>query len=45
MKVDPATKRHSLGTGILPLARAVLENSGFAKLVQPGSTACPRGMA
>jgi DNA-binding IclR family transcriptional regulator len=35
LKVDPATKRYSLGTGMLPLARAVLENSGFANLVQP----------
>jgi DNA-binding IclR family transcriptional regulator len=35
LKVDPATKRYSLGTGMLPLARAVLANSGFANLVQP----------
>ena len=34
LKVDPGTKRYSLGTGMLPLARAVLANSGFATLVQ-----------
>lgn len=34
VQVD-ATKRYSLGTGMLSLARAVLETSGFANLVQP----------
>src|SRR5689334_10878166 len=34
VRVD-ATKRYSLGTGMLSLARAVLETSGFANLVQP----------
>ena len=35
VKVDPATKHYSLGTGMLPLARAVLANSDFATVVQP----------
>lgn len=34
VRVD-ATKRYSLGTGMLSLARAVLETSGFANLAQP----------
>lgn len=34
VRVD-ATKRYSLGVGMLSLARAVLETSGFADLVQP----------
>jgi len=34
VQVD-ATKRYSLGTGMLSLARSVLEASGFANLVQP----------
>lgn len=34
VQVD-ATKRYSLGTGMLSLARSVLETSGFANLVQP----------
>lgn len=35
VKVDPATKRYSLGTGMLRLARSVIESSGFATLAQP----------
>ena len=35
LRVDPLTKRYSLGTGMLPLARAVLENSDFPNLVRP----------
>jgi DNA-binding IclR family transcriptional regulator len=34
VRVD-ATKRYGLGTGMLSLARAVLETSGFANLAQP----------
>ena len=35
MQVDPQTKHYSLGVGMLPLARTVLENSDFPNLVQP----------
>lgn len=35
VKVDPATKRYSLGTGMLTLARSVIDSSPFAALVQP----------
>ncbi len=35
VRVDPSTKQYSLGTGMLPLARAVLVNSDFASVVQP----------
>jgi len=35
VKVDPLTKQYSLGAGMLPLARAVLENSDFTSLVRP----------
>lgn len=35
VRVD-ATKRYSLGAGILPIARSVLEGGGFAAAVQPG---------
>lgn len=35
VKVDPLTKRYSLDTGMLPLARAVLERTNFTALVQP----------
>jgi len=35
VKVDSASKRYSLGSGMLPLARAVLESGGFSNLVQP----------
>jgi DNA-binding IclR family transcriptional regulator len=34
VRVDAGTKQYSLGVGMLSLARAVLENSGFASLVQ-----------
>ena len=34
VKVDPSTKHYSLGIGMLPLARAVLERSGFSSLAQ-----------
>ena len=35
LQVDPLTKRYRLGVGMLPLARAVLENSDFPNLVRP----------
>ena len=35
LQVDPQTKRYRLGVGMLPLARAVLENSDFPSLVRP----------
>ena len=35
LQVDPQTKRYSLGVGMLPLARAVLENADFPSLVRP----------
>ena len=35
VRVDAGTKHYSLGIGMLSLARAVLENSGFTSLVQP----------
>ena len=35
VKIDPATKRYSLGTGMLPLARSVIERNSFANVVQP----------
>jgi DNA-binding IclR family transcriptional regulator len=42
VQVDGATKAYSLGTGMLPLARAVLENSDFPTLVQPSLDALSR---
>jgi DNA-binding IclR family transcriptional regulator len=35
VRIDPLTKRYSLGVGMLPLARAVLESSDFSSLVRP----------
>jgi DNA-binding IclR family transcriptional regulator len=35
LQVDPQTKRYRLGVGMLPLARAVLENTDFPSLVRP----------
>jgi len=35
VKVDAETKRYSLGTGMLSLARSAIESSGFASLAQP----------
>ena len=35
VKVDPVTKRYSLGVGMLPLARNVIERNSFASVVQP----------
>ena len=35
VKVDPATKRYTLGVGMLPLARSVIERNSFANVVQP----------
>jgi DNA-binding IclR family transcriptional regulator len=35
LQVDPQTKRYRLGVGMLPLARAVLENGDFPNLVRP----------
>lgn len=34
VRVEPLTKRYSLGVGMLPLARAVLENGDFPNLVR-----------
>src|SRR5262245_7877702 len=35
VRLDPGTKRYRLGVGMLPLARAILENGDFPRLVQP----------
>ena len=35
LQVDPQTKRYRLGVGMLPLARAVLENADFPSLARP----------
>jgi DNA-binding IclR family transcriptional regulator len=35
VKVDPSTKRYTLGVGMLPLARSVIERNSFANVVQP----------
>ena len=35
LRVDPATKRYSMGVGMLPLARGVLERLSFPNAVQP----------
>ncbi|MGJ7522374.1 IclR family transcriptional regulator [Variovorax sp. LT1P1] len=35
VKIDSDTKRYSLGTGMLSLARSAIESSGFASLAQP----------
>jgi DNA-binding IclR family transcriptional regulator len=35
LKVDPKTKQYSLGVGVLPFARALLEHSDFPNLVRP----------
>jgi DNA-binding IclR family transcriptional regulator len=35
LKVDPATKRYSLGPGMLALARSALKRGGFNDVVQP----------
>jgi DNA-binding IclR family transcriptional regulator len=35
LRVDPVTKEYSLGVGMLPLARAALENGDFPGLVRP----------
>jgi DNA-binding IclR family transcriptional regulator len=35
LQVDPQTKRYRLGVGMLPLARAVLDNADFPSLVRP----------
>ncbi|WP_395703292.1 IclR family transcriptional regulator [Aquabacterium sp.] len=35
VKVDPATKRYSLGVGMLALARSVIESHPFPALAQP----------
>jgi DNA-binding IclR family transcriptional regulator len=35
LQADPLTKRYRLGVGMLPLARAVLENSDFPNLARP----------
>lgn len=35
VRVDPVAKRYTLGTGMLTLARSVIESSAFPALVQP----------
>lgn len=35
LQVDPLTKQYMLGIGLLPLARAAVEQSGFSATVQP----------
>lgn len=35
VNVDPVTRRYSLGVGMLPLARSVIERNSFASVVQP----------
>ncbi|MGE4243634.1 IclR family transcriptional regulator [Ramlibacter sp.] len=35
VRVDPETKRYTMGVGMLPLARSVLERLGFPNVVQP----------
>lgn len=35
VRVDPQTKRYSLGSGMISLAKSVLEGGGFVRLVQP----------
>src|SRR5262245_34818852 len=35
VQIDPVTKQYSLGVGMLPLARSVLENGDFPNLVRP----------
>lgn len=35
VRVDPETKRYALGSGMVSLARSVLEGGGFASLAQP----------
>jgi DNA-binding IclR family transcriptional regulator len=35
VRLEPLTKQYSLGVGMLPLARAVLENGDFPNLVRP----------
>jgi DNA-binding IclR family transcriptional regulator len=42
VRVDPITKQYSLGVGMLPLARAVLETSDFPNLVRPKLDALSR---
>lgn len=35
VKIDPSTKRYSVGPGMLSLARSALRSGGFSDLVQP----------
>jgi len=35
VRVDPGTKQYSLGSGMVSLAKSVLEGGGFVRLVQP----------
>ncbi|CAG4914029.1 IclR family transcriptional regulator [Paraburkholderia gardini] len=35
VKIDPSTKRYSVGPGMLSLARSALKSGGFSDLVQP----------
>ncbi len=36
VRVDADTKRYALGSGMISLARSVMQRSGFAQLAQPG---------
>src|SRR3954451_8845598 len=42
VKVDPATKQYSLGSGLIALARTVLEGDDFPSQVQPHLDALSR---
>jgi len=35
VRIDPATKRYTLGSGMISLARSVLDHGGFPQLAQP----------
>ncbi|MCA8928950.1 MAG: IclR family transcriptional regulator, partial [Alphaproteobacteria bacterium] len=35
VEFDPASKRYSIGVGILPIARSAIQRNGFATLAQP----------
>lgn len=35
VRVDPVTKRYSLGSGMISLAKSVLEGGGFVRIAQP----------
>ena len=45
VKVDPATKRYSLGTGMLPLRAPFWRTATSPISCSPGSTSCPSATA